>query len=158
MRKIMIMLAAVATTLVASAATTNWKLVAGNIYASDATTKYTGNAIIYCVGAGDGGADLVVATEAAISSGVAAYSFSSTALTAGTTYDFYFTFEDNGMQFTSSNKTGVMAVATGTANIQFGNMQSATQDSSNWQAVPEPTSGLLMLLGVAGLALRRRRA
>ena len=27
-----------------------------------------------------------------------------------------------------------------------------------WQAVPEPTSGLLMLLGFAGLALRRRRA
>ena len=28
----------------------------------------------------------------------------------------------------------------------------------NWQSVPEPTSGLLMLLGMAGLALRRRRA
>ena len=27
-----------------------------------------------------------------------------------------------------------------------------------WQAVPEPTSGLLLLLGVAGLALRRKRA
>lgn len=30
--------------------------------------------------------------------------------------------------------------------------------SANFAAVPEPTSGLLMLLGVAGLALRRRRA
>ena len=27
-----------------------------------------------------------------------------------------------------------------------------------WSSVPEPTSGLLLLLGVAGLALRRRRA
>jgi len=27
-----------------------------------------------------------------------------------------------------------------------------------WTAVPEPTSGLLLLLGVAGLALRRKRA
>ena len=39
-----------------------------------------------------------------------------------------------------------------------GNMQSATQNASNWAAVPEPTSGLLMLIGIAGLALRRRRA
>ena len=30
--------------------------------------------------------------------------------------------------------------------------------SANFAAVPEPTSGLLMLLGIAGLALRRRRA
>ena len=34
----------------------------------------------------------------------------------------------------------------------------AGQAGSNWTAVPEPTSGLLMLLGMAGLALRRRRA
>jgi len=27
-----------------------------------------------------------------------------------------------------------------------------------WTDVPEPTSGLLMLVGLAGLALRRRRA
>lgn len=33
-----------------------------------------------------------------------------------------------------------------------------TFSSSGWSAVPEPTSGLLMLLGMAGLALRRRRA
>ena len=29
---------------------------------------------------------------------------------------------------------------------------------AGWYAVPEPTSGLLMLLGMAGLALRRKRA
>ena len=29
---------------------------------------------------------------------------------------------------------------------------------ADWQSVPEPTSGILMLLGMAGLALRRRRA
>lgn len=30
--------------------------------------------------------------------------------------------------------------------------------SAGWYAVPEPTSGLLMLVGLAGLALRRKRA
>ena len=38
---------------------------------------------------------------------------------------------------------------------------STNYSQSNWHAttaVPEPTSGLLMLLGMAGLALRRRRA
>ena len=30
--------------------------------------------------------------------------------------------------------------------------------AAGWTAAPEPTSGLLLLIGVAGLALRRRRA
>ena len=33
-----------------------------------------------------------------------------------------------------------------------------TVNGTTWQAIPEPTSGLLMLVGLAGLALRRRRA
>ena len=33
-----------------------------------------------------------------------------------------------------------------------------TYAGAGWYAAPEPTSGLLMLLGMAGLALRRRRA
>lgn len=40
-------------------------------------------------------------------------------------------------------------------------LASLASSQSTWtatSAVPEPTSGLLMLLGVAGLALRRRRA
>ena len=30
--------------------------------------------------------------------------------------------------------------------------------ATSWQSVPEPTSGLLLLLGMAGLALKRKRA
>ena len=35
---------------------------------------------------------------------------------------------------------------------------SSAGSSGGWTAVPEPTSGLLMLVGLAGLALRRKRA
>ena len=38
-------------------------------------------------------------------------------------------------------------------------MQTSTAfKPADWQSVPEPTSGLLLLLGVAGLALKRKRA
>jgi hypothetical protein len=40
----------------------------------------------------------------------------------------------------------------------FATLTSATGASGGWVAVPEPTSGLLLLLGMAGLAIRRKCA
>ena len=55
--------------------------------------------------------------------------------------------------------TGVKTPAATTTNVvNFNVSGAATANSSNWTAAPEPTSGLLLLLGIAGLALKRKRA
>ena len=48
--------------------------------------------------------------------------------------------------------------ATTSNNASFIILPAVSQTASNWAAVPEPTSGLLMLLGMAGFALKRKRA
>ena len=60
-----------------------------------------------------------------------------------------------------TDKGNVTIAASGAdASLDFGTFETATSTTGGWQttAVPEPTSGLLMLVGLAGLALRRRRA
>jgi len=91
--------------------------------------------------------------------------------TIGKTYDMYFVsiFDDDPNTFyMSSVKTGNMALESGTTALEWtdvaGNSKTTLKAADGYQgagvytAVPEPTSGLLLLLGVAGMALRRRRA
>ena len=141
----------------ANAASFKWS--AGNIYASNGTDKYTGDVTLYAYAASaDVSTAFAVSTVKASSAGaVATTTFSDERLVGGTTYQFYFVIEDNGKAFTSAEKTGV-AASTQTVSLTFGNMATATQNASSWQTVPEPTSGLMLLLGVAGLALKRKRA
>lgn len=51
--------------------------------------------------------------------------------------------------------TATWGSAIGAQTLIFG---SQSANGATWQAVPEPTSGLLLLLGMAGLALKRKRA
>ena len=154
MKKLLILAAAIVAGVAANAASFNWG--AANIYSSDLTTKYSGDVTLYCAQV-DGWSVTATATSGAINKNNTA--FSSDKFVAGTSYDFFFVIEDGDKTFTSS-VIAKGAQQSDTATIQFGNMATATQNASNWagSAVPEPTSGLLLLLGMAGLALKRKRA
>ena len=154
------MTVAIVAGVAANAASFKWS--AANIYASNGTDKYTGEVSLYAyLSSADASTAVLVDTATATSAGaVTATTFSDDSLVGGNYYNFFFTIEDNGKTFTSAVASDKIAQATGTTTFSFGNMATQTQNASNraGSAVPEPTSGLLMLLGMAGLALRRRRA
>lgn len=181
MKKLLVIAAVIVSAVAANAAATSWKMAAANVYGADGATKYSGSIYLFCseltsassvstalsgkdsasaIATYLSGAALHTATASSgtVSNSLVANQFATEELVAGNTYSFYYVFVDSDSYFMSAEKTGVIAQATSTVNIAFGNQQSATQNAGNWQSVPEPTSGLLMLLGLAGLALKRKRA
>ena len=148
MKKLMILAAVMAVATMAEAASFKWS--ASGIYAPESTTDlYTGVAtIFYSVKDADSWS---VATTANMSGGAFETTLTDDKFVGSTTYSFYYTMDDaSGAVFTSDIKNS-KANATAMREVKF-------TSTGSWSAVPEPTSGLLMLLGMAGLALRRRRA
>jgi len=81
------------------------------------------------------------------------------------TGDFYIIFANGSDYWASSKLEGVSILEDGsiatdyvTAKISLSNATAIKTTDMTSYAVPEPTSGMLLLIGVAGLALRRRRA
>ena len=68
-------------------------------------------------------------------------------------------YEGNYYLSTGVSEQGDLPGVTVTHFAKFENYDTIAQDSwSTIQSIPEPTSGLLLLLGVAGLALKRKKA
>ena len=111
-------------------------------------------------------------TIAANGSAITLPSASGKTLGSGT-YESFFVLFDSGSPVAgeskyviisgSANLTKEIVSSSATVSFTAGNVASIVGDSSNWKsygtgAIPEPTSGLLLTLGVAALALRRKRA
>lgn len=99
-------------------------------------------------------------TTAAGRGGVINASASSGTYTAGANVSGYMVIFDNASATAAdyfAYTTSETKQVPGAGNLAF---TKTFAETSGWQStsVPEPTSGLLMLVGLAGLALRRRRA
>lgn len=179
MKKLMIMAVALGIAAIANAASVNW--TANQIYKPGTTTA--ASMLLFCF---DSSTFSYADAQAAVAAGKTdflanALNPSGTASTAtgklaangigtvenGSAMTGYMvildaaTVADATKMVLTSELTGTASGATGTAGkMSFGSLAALTSNASNWQtvAVPEPTSGLLMLLGIAGLALKRRRA
>ena len=70
------------------------------------------------------------------------------------------TITDSSHYYLTDVKDLTTLSGTSSASLKFGSQSTASQAAGAWTSVnvPEPTSGLLMLIGMAGLALRRKRA
>lgn len=185
MKKLLIMASIATTAMFANAASFVWGLGSGDYQDHEGNVLETGTAFFYLgtVTASESAFDVASATfidsagfdmdnyaygkVAALSASDLQSSDAITSTAAGQKYSIIL-LEKSGVSsldgyegyYTivsgTSGDTGVLPGATNTYFADFANFTSSAYTTS--QMVPEPTSGLLMLLGMAGLALRRRRA
>jgi len=193
MKKMMIMLVAVATTFAASAAIVDWKYkVTGD--AGGSATEFTGYTA-YLVDAayydGLGGtvtADAITGAGNYLqsagltqtgSSGKGASkkyvfttpekAYSDDGLTSGTTYNYYLVLVDaagekyfaQAYNYTARDATGTYdadSITLPVAGSAVTSGMTAFSTGGGTDPIPEPTSGLLLLVGAGILGLRRKRA
>ena len=157
MKKMIVAIAAICLAVVASAATTDWKLTSSQMYGKSGSL-FTGKFELWASG-GDLAADTLIHTIDSVSGGsVKGVTVSTSALSVDNTYTLWYVLTDSDGSTLKSATKDVDAVGTGAATVNWGNQSTYTQTAGNWAAVPEPTSALLMVLGIAGLALKRKRA
>ena len=188
MKKLITALFAVSMAIGAHAAAANWQASAANIYdgKGDSAAKWSGTAYIFdasitaqaamydlfAAGSSIGSSTAGFVASDTISNGIlssntAKFSYGEQ---AGGNYSYYFVLVDGDNIYLSKTVTAAANGTEATKGLSFGSQAPATGATSvslptdgfvsvgQWAAIPEPTSGLLLLLGMAGLVLRCRRA
>ena len=179
MKKLIIAAAMVCAAAFSQAATVNWSI--SNVKASGGASPTVGWAVMAFyteVGAGSSAIEAAIASKTAdtvafesttlavtLSKGkVTAHDATATSLTdTSKNYDFYFVVFNNAdaTKATSYAMTSALNQEYSSLDGKYavgGNFSGATWSDVPAPVIPEPTTGLLLLLGVAGLALRRKRA
>ena len=182
MKKLIVALAMVAFAAYAQAAVVKWGT--DNNVSFKGSNLGNQSVSLYIVGVG-GAADVLVDTRTTVNNPVAqrgklgsnygagqnSYDYNSTIAGGalwttddgdlGRQYYMVITYNDGTTDYTYTSSavasSGLSSTALGTVSFTFTDTIKAS-GTDGWVAAPEPTSGLLMLLGFAGLALRRRRA
>ena len=181
MKKLIIAAALVCAAAFAQAATVNWTIsgVKAEDGSSDPTAGWAVMAFYTEVGAGSGAIEAAIASKTAAALAfeesdlvvtlhkgkVTAHDATVAAITdTSKNYDFYFVVFNNA-DATAATKYAMQSVA----DLAYSGMDgkytalSTFSSSTPWveisaPVIPEPTTGLLVLLGIAGLALKRKQA
>ena len=168
MKKLMIVLAALAMVAGARANTLLWGI---NPASSLDTTKFA-NATVYLMssatamtpptatdGAASYSASDLTAGSQLLTGSMTAGAFEGNSFVdslSGRTYFYLAVLSDDGKNLAISTTTKTVTMGTGTGNTNLKWM--STQFTVYSASIPEPTTGLLMLVGLGALALRRRKA